>query len=73
MTAGRSTRRELAGILDAQGFEWSEVSREAIRAMLDLERPAAPSRALLHATHALFPLAHPILPTFVVIARKREG
>jgi SAM-dependent methyltransferase len=67
------TRRELAGILDAQGLEWSEFSREAIRAMLDLERPAAPSRALLHATHALFPLAHPILPTFVVIARKKEG
>jgi ubiquinone/menaquinone biosynthesis C-methylase UbiE len=63
-------RHELAEILDAHGFESSEVSREAIAAMLDLESPAAPARAALHATHALFPLARPILPTFVFIARK---
>lgn len=66
------TRREIAEILDARGFEWSEVSRKAIGAMLDLERPAAPSRVAMHVTRALFPLAHPILPTFVFVARKER-
>jgi hypothetical protein len=64
------TRRQLVELFEAHGFEYADLSRDALRVMLDLERPSAPAHALMRLASRLFPLARPILPSFIFLARR---
>ena len=65
------TRGELIELFEAHGFDHADLSREAIRAMGQVEQPSAATRVALGLADMLFPLARPILPTFIFLARVR--
>lgn len=63
------TRRTLMRLLHEHRFECTEVSQQAIDAVLAVERPSGAVRTVLRASRVLYPLARPILPTFIFLAR----
>lgn len=65
------TRRQLIELFEAHGFEHADLSHDAVRVMLDLERPSAPMRALMRLSSILFWLARPVLPSVIFLARRR--
>jgi hypothetical protein len=65
------TRRQLVALLEAHAFEPNDLSREAIRVMQKVESPTAPTRFALRLSETFFPLARPVLPTFIFLARRR--
>jgi ubiquinone/menaquinone biosynthesis C-methylase UbiE len=64
------TRRQLVELFEKHGFEYTDLSRDAISAMLALERPSPPLRALMRLSPLLFSVARPILPSLIFLARR---
>lgn len=65
------TRAELIALLEAHRLECTELSRAAIDAMCAVEDPPTATRALLRLSAAVFPLARPVVPTLIFLARRR--
>jgi ubiquinone/menaquinone biosynthesis C-methylase UbiE len=67
------TRAQLEELFRAHGFDYTEISREAIQAMGDVEEPSAPTRALIRLAPLVFTVARPVLPSLVFVAQNRAG
>jgi SAM-dependent methyltransferase len=65
------TRGQLEELFEAHGFEYTELSRAAMQAMLEVESPSVPVRALLRVSPVLFTVAHPVLPSLIFLAQRR--
>ena len=65
------TRGQLVELFEKHGFDYMDLSRDAVDAMLALERPSAPLRALMRLSPLLFSVARPILPSLIFLARRR--
>jgi SAM-dependent methyltransferase len=63
------TRGELVDLFEANGFEYTDLSRSAMDVMRSVERPSFPRRMLLRVSALAFPLARPILPSLIFLAR----
>lgn len=64
------SRAELERLLDLHGFEHTEVSRDAVAAMRDIEGSSASVGFLLRLAPVLYPLARPVLPSLVYLGRR---
>jgi ubiquinone/menaquinone biosynthesis C-methylase UbiE len=65
------TRSELVELFEAHGFAYLDLSREAMRVMGEVEQPSLPARMALRLADSLFPVARPILPSFIFLAKRR--
>ena len=63
-------RRQLVELFNAHGFAYEELSRDAVAAIAELENPSRAMRVGLRASPWLFPLAQPILPSLIFMARR---
>jgi SAM-dependent methyltransferase len=64
------TRDELLELFEAHNLEYTDLSRSALDVMRSVERPSLPDRVLLRASALAFPLARPILPSLIFLARR---
>jgi SAM-dependent methyltransferase len=64
------TRGRLVRLLEEGGLEATDVSREAIEALIDEERPSGAVRGLALASRFLYPIARPVLPSFIFLASR---
>jgi SAM-dependent methyltransferase len=64
------TRTELAELFEAHGLEYTDLSRSALDVMRSVEGPSLPGRLLLRVSALAFPLARPILPSLIFLARR---
>ena len=64
-------RGQLVELFEAHGFDHTDLSRDAVRVMLELERPSAPMRVLMRLSPIIFSVARPVLPSVIFLARRR--
>ena len=65
------TRGQLEELFRAHGFDYTELSREAIEAMRDVEEPSASTRAMIRVAPLVFTIARPVLPSLIFLAQRR--
>lgn len=64
------TRGQLVELFEREGFEYVDMSRDAIEAMRATETASLPKRAVLAASPVLLPVIRPVLPSVVFMARR---
>jgi SAM-dependent methyltransferase len=64
------TRSEIVELFESHGLEYTDLSRDAMDVMRAVERPSLPGRLLLRVSGLAFPLARPILPSLIFLARR---
>jgi hypothetical protein len=65
------TRGQLEELFRTHGFDYTELSREAIEAMRDVEEPSASTRAMIRVAPLVFTIARPVLPSLIFLAQYR--